>query len=232
MPTGGNGDKGALGHVKPIAAGIALEVGLNAQVSPQVIEKTDVEIGDLPGQLLQQLHRLLDVAEHRLIALGLLDDMGQQLADEQGDGIFHRVAVQGCQRVAAAQLAQHRQVAPRAHSSLELHQRERHEHGVAHPRRRGLTQWHGKRHQPAPIGVDVHDVVLVAISHCVQDDATQFLIHGANLLISRQSRGKKVQKTQLFLLFDGLNFVNSKNSTNFAVAFAEKIRFSAHSSIG
>lgn len=37
---------------------------------------------------------------------------------------------------------------------------------------------------------------------------------------------------QLFWLFDRLNFVNSKNSANFAVAFAEKSRNLAHSSIG
>jgi hypothetical protein len=33
---------------------------------------------------------------------------------------------------------------------------------------------------------------------------------------------KKCQKTQLFPLLGELNFVNSKNSSNFAVAFAEK----------
>ena len=75
-------DEHAVGHVKPVAVVMALHVGLDAQMGSQMIEKTDVEIGDMAGQLLQQLHCLLDVAEQRVVALGLLDDMGQQFADE------------------------------------------------------------------------------------------------------------------------------------------------------
>ena len=56
------------------------------------------------------------------VALGLLDDVGQQLAHEQGDGVFQGIAVDGRQRVAATHLAQHCQVTARTRGSLQLDQ--------------------------------------------------------------------------------------------------------------
>ena len=96
----------------------------------------------------------------------------------------------------------------------------------------GFSQRYRKGHQSALVSIDVHDIVLVALADGVQHYAFKLLIHAANLLIIRQSRVTKVQKTQLFPHFGGLNFVNSKNSSNFAVAFAENSRNPAHSSIG
>ena len=67
-----SGDKDAIGHIEPIAIAVALDIGLDAQMGSQVVEETDVEVGHTVGQLFQELHRLLNVAEQVFIALGLL----------------------------------------------------------------------------------------------------------------------------------------------------------------
>ena len=117
--------------------------------------------------------------------------MGEKLADEQADSILHRIAVNGGKRIVASHFTHHGQFPAATGSCLEIDERERHEHGIAHACCMCLSQRNGKRHESSQIGIDVHNIVPVAVSNGVQHYALELLIHAANILIIWQSKCTK-----------------------------------------
>ena len=182
MPTGENTAQ----HIEAVAPFVTLRIREEAQITRQLQQETDMEIGFALLHHIQQFDRLQQIGKQRRVGIGLANHLRQHFGKKQGNHVLHRIQIDPLRRHQHTSLLDLLYIPPRTVLHIQRQNRKRLKQ---HPHLPGLpprAHRQSIRHTAIPLGIDMHDRHLVVVRDRLQYDSGSLFKHRALLSFSRK----------------------------------------------